>query len=163
MSLRIQNSVGRPLRGWAAAATLILTVAAVPGMAYGQDTVPDLVGVTTFTLSGQVRDASSNRPVVAAVIKVPDLREYTFTRSDGSFEIQNFPVGTWTILVEQLGYHPVEGEFTVADGNGLIISMNPDPLSLAGFQIRSRSERLTYERRRRIPYAVRSIGSVCAL
>ena len=108
----------------------------------------------TFTLTGQIVDAVNETPVIAAVVKVPDLRRFVFTDVNGRFAFTDFPEGTWDILVEQFGYHTLEGSVTVTDGNGLFLRLNPDPIELEGLRVRTRSEQLLERRRRRVPYRV---------
>ena len=84
----------------------------------------------TFTLTGQIRDALNDAPIIAAVIKVPDLRRFVFSDVRGRFHFADFPVGTWDIVVSQLGYHTLEGSVTVTEGNGLYLRLEPDPVAL---------------------------------
>jgi len=113
----------------------------------------------TFTLAGEIVDAVNGAPVVAAVIKVPELRRFVFTNVSGRFAFTDFPEGTWDIQVEQLGYHTLEGSVTVADGNGLFLRLNPDPIELEGLRVVTRGERLLHERRRRYPFRVTTISA----
>lgn len=157
---------GRKRRaGWQAArralaASLAAWAAATAGAA-GQERPSEPIDSLqqTFVLEGRVLDAVNQRPVIAAVVKVPDLKRYTFTDVDGRFSFPDFPAGTWEIVVEQLGYHATEGPVTVSQGNGLFIRLEPDPIALDGFQVRSRSERLLTNRRRSIPYRVETLGA----
>ena len=84
----------------------------------------------TFTLAGQIVDAVNERPIIAAVIKVPDLRRFVFSDVRGRFHFPDFPEGTWDIVVAQLGYHTLEGSVTVTEGNGLHFRLEPDPVAL---------------------------------
>ena len=84
----------------------------------------------TFTLTGQIRDALNDAPIIAAVIKVPDLRRFVFSDVRGRFFFSDFPEGTWDIVVAQLGYHTLEGSVTVTEGNGLYLRLEPDPVAL---------------------------------
>ncbi len=113
----------------------------------------------TFTLTGQIVDAVNETPVLAAVVKVPELRRFVFTDASGRFAFTDFPEGTWDIVVEQLGYHTLDGSVTVAEGNGLFLRLNPDPIELEGLRVRTRSERLLTQRRLRIPYRVTTIAT----
>ena len=113
--------------------------------------------VPTFTLTGKVVDRASNTPVVAAVIKVPELERFVFTDGDGEFRFADFPQGTWEVIVEQFGYHTMDDSVTVSEGNGLFIRLNPDPIELDELRVRTRSERLLTRRRQRIPYRVVTI------
>ncbi len=113
--------------------------------------------VPTFTLTGKVVDRVTRTPVVAAVIKVPELERFVFTDGDGEFRFTDFPKGTWEVIVEQFGYHTMDDSVTVSEGNGLFIPLNPDPIALDELRVRTRSERLLTRRRQRIPYRVVTI------
>ncbi|MYB06676.1 MAG: carboxypeptidase-like regulatory domain-containing protein [Gemmatimonadetes bacterium] len=115
--------------------------------------------VPTFILTGQILDALNAAPVVSAVIKVPELRRYAFSDVNGRFSFAAFPQGTWDIVVEMLGYHTLDGSVSVAEGNGLLLRLNPDPVALEELRVRTRSERLLSDRRRRIPYRVTTIST----
>ena len=110
--------------------------------------------VATFTLSGKVVDRVNDAPVVAAVVKVPELKRFVFTNGDGNFTFAEFPAGTWEFVVEQFGYHALDDSVTVSAGNGLFIRLRPDPVELDELRVRTRSERLLTRRRQRIPYRV---------
>ena len=113
--------------------------------------------VPTFTLTGKVVDRVNNAPVVAAVIKVPELQRFVFTDANGNFRFPNFPQGTWEVVVEQIGYHPMDDSVTVSEGNGLFIPLAPNPVELDELRVRTRSERLLTRRRQRIPFRVVTI------
>ena len=122
----------------------------------GQDTVP---APPTFVLAGQIVDGLTETPVVSAVIKVPELRRYVFSDVNGRFAFPDFPEGTWEIVVEMLGYHTLDGPVTVAEGNGLLLRLNPDPIALEGLRVRTRADGLLAERRLRIPYRVTTLST----
>lgn len=113
--------------------------------------------VPTFTLTGKVVDRMTNAPVVAAVIKVPELERFVFTDGDGDFRFADFPQGTWEVVVEQFGYHTLDDSVTVSEGNGLFIPLAPNPIELDELRVRTRSEQLLTRRRQRIPYRVVTI------
>lgn len=100
---------------------------------------------TTFTLTGQIVDAVNSAPVIAALVKVPALREVATSDVNGRFQFADFPAGTWDIVVEQLGYHTLAGSVTVAEGSGLHLRLNPDPVALDEI----RAGGLTYKTRLR--------------
>lgn len=140
-------------------AALVLATAATEATA--QDTVPpppvDSLG-PPFTLAGRVLDALTGRPIVAAVIKVPELARLAQSNLDGRFQFADFPPGTWEISFEQLGYHTSQGAVTVSEGNGLQIRLEPDPVALEGLRVRSRSDRILARRRLRTRYPVEHIS-----
>jgi len=133
------------------AAALVIVVGWAARPATAQET-------PTFTLTGQIVDALNERPVIAAVVKVPELRRFVFSDVNGRFHFPDFPEGTWEIVVEQLGYHTLDGSVAVAQGNGLSLRLNPDPVALEGLRVRTRSERLLERRRRLTPYRVTRIS-----
>ena len=140
----------------APSALAAVAVAALAPVAVAQDAVPE---APTFTLTGQIVDAVNERPVISAVIKVPELRRFAFSNVNGRFSFQDFPEGTWDIVVEMLGYHTLDGSVTVAEGNGLLLRLTPDPIALEGLRVRTRADGLLERRRRRYPYRVTTISS----
>ena len=140
----------------AAVVTVLVALPGVAGFAPARAAAQD---VPTFTLTGRILDALNEAPVVSAVIKVPELRRYSFSDVNGRFSFPDFPEGTWDIVVEMLGYHTLDGSVAVAEGNGLLLRLNPDPVALEGLAVRTRSERLLSQRRLRIPYRVTTIST----
>ncbi len=152
----------RPVRPAPRALLLAATLATTPLAA--QDTIPpppaqDTLPATTFTLTGQIVDALNEAPVVSAVLKAPELRRYVFSDVNGRFRFADFPEGTWEIVVEMLGYHTLDGSVTVAEGNGLLLRLNPDPIALEELAVRSRADGLLERRRRRYPFRVTNIST----
>ncbi len=119
---------------------------------------PAPVDTVAFTLTGEILDGLIDAPVIAAVIKVPELRRFTFTDVNGRFRFLDFPEGTWEIIVEHLGYNTVEGTVTLTEGNGLFLRMTPNPVALEGLEVMTRSDRLLAERRQRFPFRVTRIS-----
>lgn len=161
MTFGREAAIKRAVASLRGAVVATMWAASTAGTGTGQERPPeppDLPG-ETFVLEGRVLDAVNERPVIAAVVKAPDLKRYTFTDVDGRFSFPDFPAGTWEIVVEQLGYHTTEGPVTVSEGNGLFIRLEPDPIAMDGFEVRSRSERLLADRRRSIPYRVETLGA----
>ena len=103
---------------------------------------------TTFTLPGQIVDAFNEAPVIAAVIKVPELRRFVFSDVNGRFRFTDFPEGTWEIIVEQLGYHTLDGSVTVSEGDGLRLRMEPDPVALEEIKAGGLTYKTRLKRRR---------------
>lgn len=133
----------------------VVGAAVLARVAAGQDTVPP---VPTFTLAGRIIDALNERPIISAVIKVPELRRYVFSDVNGRFHFAGFPEGTWEIVVEMLGYQTLDGSVTVSEGNGLLLRLHPDPVALEGLEVRTRSAGLLDRRRRRYPFRVTTIS-----
>ena len=148
---------GLVIRSTQTALLALGAAAAVPagGGVNGQDTIPP---TDTFTLTGQIVDAVNGNAVISAVVKFPELRRFVFSDTRGRFRAPDFPAGTWDIVVEMLGYHTLDGPITVAEGNGLLLRLNPDPIALEGLRVRSRADVLLERRRRRYPYRVDHIS-----
>lgn len=113
----------------AAGAVVALGAILPSGRAVAQDTGGG-ADAATFTLAGKIVDAVNGAPVVAALVKVPALRRVATSDVNGRVRLADFPEGTWDIVVEQLGYHTLAGSVTVAEGNGLNLRLNPDPVAL---------------------------------
>ena len=131
--------VGRACTRMIVAAVALAAAGAVAVAPSGQAGTQE---APTFTLTGQIVDALNEAPVVAAVIKVPELRRFVFSDVNGRYAFTDFPQGTWEIVVEQLGYHTLDGSVTVSEGNGLFLRLNPDPIALEGLRVRSRADGL---------------------
>lgn len=119
---------------------------------------PDSLG-SPFVLSGTVVDAVNERPVIAAAVKFPDLARMALTGVDGRFSLDDFPPGTWEIVVQQLGYETSAGSQFLSEGARLFVRLSPDPIALEGLRVRSRAERLLARRRRFFPYRVVNFGA----
>ena len=113
---------------------------------------------TRFTLVGRVSDITTGRPLIAAVVKFPELQRVAYSNLDGMFEMEDFPQGEWHLVIEQFGYHTSETQALLAPGNEVLVRLRPDPVALEGFRVRSRGEVLLDDRARRIPYRVVTIG-----
>lgn len=113
---------------------------------------------TRFTLVGRVADMSTGRPLIAAVVKFPDLKRVAYSDLDGLFEMEDFPAGEWHLVIEQYGYHTSESDALLAPGNEVLVHLRPDPVALEGFRVRTRGEALLDDRARRIPYRVVTLG-----
>ncbi len=150
--LRPRRSL-RVAAGWG---VLTALASAGAGEGVGQERAPPSADSLppTFTLTGRVVDGLTEGPVIAAVIKFPQLSRYAFSNVNGDFSFTDFPQGTWDVAVEQLGYHPTDASVTVSQGNGLHIRLAPDPVALEGFRVRTRAERLLVRRRHRVPFRV---------
>ncbi len=133
----------------------VWSVASAALVAPARSQEPD---TATFTLSGEILDAWTGSALVAAVIKIPPLRRFALTDVHGRFRLPDIPPGTWDIVVEQLGYHTVDGSATVTRGNGLIVRLIPDPVEMEGFRVRSFGQQLLGRRRQRFPFRVTTIS-----
>ena len=65
------------------------------------------ISAMTFSqngITGDVLNAETNEPVMAAIIYLPELERGTMTSSDGKFQLNNFPAGNFHMVISSLGY-----------------------------------------------------------
>lgn len=88
--------------------------------------------VRTGRLIGQVRDALTDDPVVAATVFVPDRLRVAETSRRGRFVLTGVPAGTQELNVRHLGYAPLSYAIGVSPGltTEVEIGMVPDPVEM---------------------------------
>lgn len=91
---------------------LLTLLAAPPAEVYGQDT-----GV----LSGMVRDKATGQPVAYADIVLQGSGRGGITQSNGTFQIPGVPAGTYTLMVNRVGYTSEKIE-NIVIGAGQVVS-----------------------------------------
>jgi iron complex outermembrane recepter protein len=92
---------------------LALQAAAIPALAQGAS--PVLQG----EIRGTVLDRATGAPVVVAQVRISQLGRSDMTHADGSFHFHRVPPGTYTLVVERIGYATAREEVTVEEG-GLV-------------------------------------------
>lgn len=75
-----------------------LLAASLLGLSLVWSTVP------AATLSGRVRDANANTYLIGATVTVRELDRSTITSPGGTYAFANLPAGTYTVVVNYLGY-----------------------------------------------------------
>ena len=110
--------------------------------------------VRTGRLLGEVRDALTDRPVVAAAISVVGGTAVAETNRRGRFILSGVPVGVHELAVRRLGYAPLAHTVAVFRGvtTEVEIGLAPDPVEMAPIvAVATRSRRLEvkgfYERK----------------
>src|SRR6266576_1132333 len=73
--------------------------------------------IETGTIAGHVRDVTSGKPIIGAVVEVVGTSLSTMTRDSGSFVVSSVPVGTYTVRAKMIGY-------ARAEANGVHVSAN---------------------------------------
>ena len=88
--------------------------------------------VSTGRLIGQVLDAVTDDPVVAAVVSVPDRLRVAETDRRGQFVLSGVPVGMQELNVRHLGYAPLSYVVEVSPGltTEVEIGMVPAPVEM---------------------------------
>ena len=106
-----------------------------------------------LVVSGTVRDLTSDHAVVGALIEFPALRRQAITDLNGNFTLRDMKPGRQKMVITQLGYKTLVKQQQLADGEFLMINLEPDPVMVRGLEIQV--DRLA-ERRRSIGVAVHS-------
>ena len=113
-------------RTWRFALALpLLAVAASPGDAAAQQRVGTLTGVVTNQDTGQ--------PLSDAYVAIANTRFSTLTNAQGRFLIPGIPAGTYTVIVQNLGFAEVRRNNVRIEADGttnLEIAMEPSVLPL---------------------------------
>ncbi|GHA31291.1 TonB-dependent receptor [Salinimicrobium marinum] len=93
------------------------------------------IAVTTFSygqnsLNGQVKDESTNQPVVGATVYISKLDIGTITDLDGEFSFQGISNGTYNLLVSSLGYSSRTRSIVVPSKEALEIILSPSAIEM---------------------------------
>jgi len=96
--------------------TLILFLVSHSNLAFSQEKV---------SISGYVKDANTGESLIAAVIRIPDLKLSGYTNNYGFYSI-SVPTGTYQVEVSFVGYQTWVQQVDIADGKTLNIEMKPE-------------------------------------
>lgn len=86
------------------------------------------------TITGKVTSADEGSPLVGVNVFIEQSTLGTTTNKEGSYTLQNVPVGSWLIKVSFIGYHTEQSVVVLAQGQTLsldfvlkedILEMNP--------------------------------------
>lgn len=85
-------------------------------------------------IHGIVRDIETGDIIMFATIRLKDTGRYRISRDDGTFQFDNLPVRQYTVVVQHIGYIPVEKDVEVVkfDTVHLHIDLTPSVLELTG-------------------------------
>lgn len=88
----------------------------------------------TGLVRGTVLDAHTGSPVVAAHVHLRDLARHDFSHADGTFHFSELRPGSYTLVVERLGYATAELQVDILPGEAstVEISLRPSALAVAG-------------------------------
>ncbi|MGI9629320.1 MAG: carboxypeptidase-like regulatory domain-containing protein, partial [Longimicrobiales bacterium] len=78
--------------------------------------VPAGVSAQDGTVTGQVTDATTQRPLGSVQVFLVDTGLGTLTRDNGRYILLNVPAGTYTLRAERIGYAATEIEVSVPSG-----------------------------------------------
>lgn len=86
-----------------------------------------IIGQVTQSIKGQIIDQDSEMPILGATIQVSENIELTGTATDmdGYFEIENVPVGRYSLIISYLGYESlVLPNVNVISGKETFLNIN---------------------------------------
>ncbi|WP_344672657.1 TonB-dependent receptor [Sphingobacterium kyonggiense] len=77
------------------------------------------------SISGYIKDANTGESLIAAVIRIPDLKLSGYTNNYGFYSL-SVPTGTYQVEVSFVGYQTWVQQVEIADGKTLNIEMKPE-------------------------------------
>ncbi|MFC3974704.1 carboxypeptidase-like regulatory domain-containing protein [Maribacter confluentis] len=98
----------------------------------------------TSAIQGQILDAELfNEPLLMATVTIKNTSISTHTNFRGNFEFDNLTPGSYQLLVQFLGYEPIELPVTVASGEtkNIQASLKAKTMSMAGLSAQKTSSR----------------------
>lgn len=98
------------------------------------------------TLSGQIKDAGENEPLIGASIQVVDSSEGVVTDIDGNYELSLVP-GKYKFLVQYAGYEPQTIPVQLINSGELDVELFNETLKLEEVTISARSQEVTVSER----------------
>ena len=83
----------------------------------------------TASVSGYVKDATSQETLIQATVLIPNTKQGTVTNTSGYYTITRIPSGTYTILASYIGYKPLRKNITLKAGEAQNVDflLEPDP------------------------------------
>lgn len=84
-----------------------------------------LVVIVQFSVSGIVKDQSTQQPLPYASVQIVELQRGTQTDASGSFSFANLPEGNYTLRISHIGYQTVTVAFSSEKGLENSIFLEP--------------------------------------
>lgn len=97
---------------------------------------------TAATVTGRVRDNDSNSYLLGASVELRELGLAAVSSSGGDFALTNVPAGTYTLVVNSLGYRESSQSVTIGEGTGpvLAVALTADVVQLGKFVVEGTRE-----------------------
>src|SRR5688500_5776460 len=94
------------------------------------------------SLTGRVRDETSNSSLLGATVTLRELNRTTSTSTGGEFSLGNIPAGTYTLTVSSLGYADQTQSVTVSETGTapLEVVLKSDIIELGKFVVEGTRE-----------------------
>ena len=88
-----------------------------------------------FEVGGRVLDATSQEPIVDAVVRLTDAQVLAVTDSSGRFLLRGVPTGTHSWQISRIGYAVWTEDVEVTEDDELTIRLLPQPRVLQGLVV----------------------------
>ena len=96
------------MRGLVLAMCMLLPITVAARDATAQEQAATIVSI-----SGNVYDAVTNRPIQGVIVELPSRGFRLETNIAGRFTLSNIPTGNYTLELSHPDYHPTVGDFTI--------------------------------------------------
>jgi len=90
----------------------LLTIATMLVLVFNTETIAQATG----TISGLVQDANTIQGLPGASVILKGTNYGTYTESNGRYQLQRIPAGSYTLVVNYIGYEAEEREIQVTSG-----------------------------------------------
>jgi iron complex outermembrane receptor protein len=141
-----QPALGAGRRWWALTILVLAVLTAGDEDLAGQGLTAAGVRPDTLALHGVVVDSATGEPVRGALVRLVELERQDLSHDDGGFHLTRIPAGSYTLMVEHLGYGLREQTVLVPTPAPLRIHLTQSAIDLPGLLVtgtlgaRSRSE-----------------------
>lgn len=107
---------------------------------------PSLAGIPAEakgTLKGQLLDRETGAPLDFAYVHLEEINRTATAHSDGTFEINNIPVGTYTLTAYRIGYQTISQKITINSDKTTTaeLTLKPTVLSSEAVEIVGQTDR----------------------
>lgn len=109
----------------------------------------------TTNLEGKVTD-QNDRPISNASILILNSNLGAVTDANGTFEIQNIPVGKYEMHISAIGFASVNKEILTSQNTRLQIQMNPSSVHLDEVIVSAQKREETLQK---LPFSISSLSS----
>jgi hypothetical protein len=91
-----------------------------------------------ISLNGKISDDQTGESIIGATVFVRETGEGAITDEQGFFKL-DLKTGTWSVLIEYIGYQPVLIKLTAHDDGEMTVVLNPNPLQLTEVLVRGQA------------------------